>query len=406
MRSLLVVLAVTSGCEVVVDAPTPMPDLPDVVSIDAGAELEPGWYELPAEPASEFVGDLTLQQDPALLSGRVIHQLRDQRVYLAMQWGDSEPVAVTGPLESGASYRAILDPPASVRTSSATCRATAKGVLLVYLATPGAPLDPRTDELLGASYKPEPYFPYEQTAYNQYISWDDCTTASKQLLPLLLQRDPRIGLARCTDRQLTTDTCPTKLLDRTRISKASLQVSPTGTLLSPSFLYRPPNTPVRYDVNGQRVGDDFWQLSTTGLGPWKAGRNTLSITIEGYAPWTAVVVLPRTPLEPKLETTLKAGTDFTLRWNRATWATSYLVAFAPLDIPPRRQFDPRWTSTEPTLTARFDGFLDGNSAPIYAPRTSIYLSASRSQGASGVTPHGGGGFELSWAETFIAPVQR
>lgn len=404
MRSLLVLLAVTSGCGVLVDAPVLVADLPGVV--DAGMELEPGWYELPAEPASEFVGDLTLQQEPSLLTGKVTHQLRDQRVYLAMQWGDTDPVAVTGPLESGASYRAVLDPPAAARTSTATCRSSAKGVLLVYLVTPGAPLDPRTDELIGASYKPAPYFPYEQTAYNQHITWDDCTTSSKQLLPLLLQRDPRIGLARCTERQLTSDTCPTKLLDRTRISKSTLSISPTGTLLSPTIVYQPANTSVRYDINGQRVGDGFWQLSTTGTGPWKAGRNTLSITIDGYAPWTAVVVLPKSQLEPKLETTLKAGSDFTLRWNRATWATSYLVSFAPLDIPPRRQFDPRWNATEPTLTARFDGFLDGSSAPIYAPRTSIHLTATRSQGASGVTPHGGGGFELTWGESFIAPVQR
>ncbi|MER2563555.1 MAG: hypothetical protein ABTQ32_22695 [Myxococcaceae bacterium] len=403
MRSLLVLLAVTSGCGVIVDGPALKPEVPGVV---AGTELEPGWYELPAEPASEFVGELTIEQWPTLLSGTVTHQLGERRVYLAMQWGDAEPVAVTGPLASGASYRALLDPPASVRTSSATCRATAKGVLLVYLEKADAPLDPRTDELIGASYKPEPYFPYEQIAYNQHIEWNECSTGSKRLLPLLLQRDPRIGLARCTEQQLTSDSCPTKRLDRTRISKAALQVSADGTLLSPSLLYQPPNVAVRYDINGQRVGDGFWQLSTTGSGPWKAGRNTLSIAIDGYAPWTAVVVLPTTPLAPKLDTTLKAGSDFTLRWTRATWATSYLVSFAPLDIPPRRQFDPRWTVTEPSLTARFEGFLDGNSAPIYAPRTKIFLSASRSQGASGVTPHGGGGFELSLSEAFIVPVQR
>lgn len=383
-----------------------MPELPGVVSLDAGTQLEPGWYELPAEPAAEFVGQLTLQRSPTELTGTVTHQLGDRRVYLAMQWGETEPVAVTGALASGASFRAPLDPPASVRTSSATCRATAKGVLLVYLETADAPLDPRTDELIGASYKPEPYFPYEQSAYNQHIEWSDCSTTSTPLLPLLLQHDPRIGLARCSERQLTSGTCPTKLLDRTRLSKAALQISADGTLLSPTFVFQPANASVRYEINGQRVGDGFWQLSTMGVGPWKAGRNTLSITIDGFAPWTAVVVLPKQGLEPKLETALKAGSDFTLHWNRATWATSYLVSFAPLDIPPRRQFDPRWTATEPTLTARFEGFLDGNSAPVYAPRTRVFLSASRSQGASGVTPHGGGGFELSWAETFIAPVLR
>ncbi len=405
MRSLLILVAVASGCGVV-DAPVLIADLPGAVSLDAGTELEPGWYELPAEPASEFVGEVTLQQEPSLLAGKVTHQLRDRRVYLAMQWGDTEPVAVTGPLESGAFYRAPLDPPASARTSSATCRATAKGVLLVYLVMPGAPLDPRTDELIGASYKPAPYFPYEQTAYNQHITWDDCTTTSKQLLPLLLQRDPRIGLARCTERQLTTDTCPTKRLDRTRISKAALQISPDGTLLSPTILYQPANVSVRYDINGQRVGDGFWQLSTTGAGPWRAGRNTLSITIDGYAPWTAVVVLPQTRLEPKLETSLKTGSDFTLRWNRATWVTGFLVAMSPLDIPPRRQFDPRWATTESVLTTRFDGFLNGDSMPVYAPRAQVRLMATRQQGIASSVPHGGGGFELTWVEVFIAPVQR
>lgn len=396
MRSLLVLLAVTSGCGVVVGAPVP----------DAGTKLEPGWYELPTEPASEFVGDLTLQQEPSLLVGKVTHQLSEQRVYLAMQWSDDAPVAVTGPLASGDSYRAVLDPPASARTPSATCRATAKGVLLVYLVTPGAPLDPRTDELIGASYKPAPYFPYEQTAYNQHITWDDCTTTSRQLLPLPLQRDPRLGLARCTERQLTGDTCPTKLLDRTRLSKASLFISPDQTLLSPTFLYQPANASVRYDINGQRVGDGFWQLSTGGSGPWRAGPNTVSITIDGFAPWTAVVVLPNTRLEPKLETTLKAGSDFTLRWNRATWTTSYLVAVSPLDIPPSKQFNPRWTVTEPTLTARFDGFLGGDSMPVYAPRAEVTLMGMRQQGTNSSVPHGGGGFDLAWLESFIAPVQR
>lgn len=376
------------------------------VSTVPGAELEPGWYELPAEPASEFVGDLTLQQEPSLLTGRVLHQLRDQRVYLAMQWGELEPIAVTGPLDSGASFRALLDPPASARTSSATCRASAKGVLLVYLVTPGAAPDPRADELVGASHKPERYFPYEQTAYNQHIVWDNCSTASKPLLPLLLQRDPRFGLVRCTEQQLQNDTCSTKALDRTRISKAELHISPDGALLSPTFLHEPANTAVRYDINGQRVGNGFWQLSTTGAAPWKGGRNTISITIDGYAPWTAVVVLPKTPLEPKLETTLKAGTDFTLRWNRATWATSFLVAMSPLDIPPRRQFDPRWSTTEPTLTTRFDGFLNSDSTPVYAPRAQVRLMATRQQGLDSGVIHGGGGFSLTWAEALVVPVQR
>lgn len=404
MRSFLILAALASACGV--DAPTLIAEPSNSLPNDGAAALEPGWYELPPEPASEFVGELTLQQDASLLSGKVTHQLRDQRVYLAMQWGDAEPVAVTGPLESGASYRALLDPPASVRTSSATCRATATGVLLVYLEKAGAPLDPRTDELLGASNKPERYFPYEQTAYNQQLAWDECSTASKPLLPLFLQRDPRLGLVRCTADQLASDTCPTKPLDRTRISKADLNVSASRVLLSPSLVFQPANSKVRYEINGQRVGDGFWQLTTMGDGPWKAGRNTISIAIDGYAPWTAVVVLPRQRLEPRLETALKAGSDFTLRWNRATWATGYFVSFAPLDLPARRQFDPRWTATDPTLTARFEGFLGGDSRPIAVARTQIFCEARRSQSANSVTPHGSGGFTLGWSETFIAPVQQ
>ena len=414
--SLFVLMVVTAGCGVVAEAPAPLADegaepapiadLPGAAPLDEGAELEPGWYELPPEPASEFVGDLTIERGASVIGGKVTHRLGDQRVYLAMQWGDAEPVAFTGPLKSGDSYRALLAPPSSAITASAACRATATGVLLVYLARPGAPLAPRTDELIGASYKPTRYFSYEQTAYNQHLVWNDCQLPPGPSMPVLLQRDPRFGLMRCTEQQLTTDTCPTKPLDRTRLSKADLQVSALGALLSPTFVYRPANASVRYELNGQRVGDGFWQLSTGASSPWRPGRNTLSITIDGFAPWAAVVVLPRTRLEPRLETDIKTGSDFTLRWNRAPWADDFLVSFTPLDVPVRRQPNPRWTVTEPTLTARFEGFPSGEATPVFAPRALISLFATRSQGAGSVTPHGRGGFDLTWFESFVAPVQR
>lgn len=401
-------------------AALPVAPEPDAVGPDGLAErartmddgettLEPGWHEVPVELASLRLGTISLEQWDNLLAGTVdAPGLGVRRVYLAVWWGSGAPEQIAGPFAHRASYRALLPaPPQSARTSAPTCRGErAQGVLLAYALAPGAAPSIATDPLIGASYKPPSLFPGVQTAFNRRVEWSSCAREGAVALPpLVLQDDPRLPLAICEHLDVAQGVgCGIPLVDRTRVEAAVFSISASGSGLSPSFVHHPAGRAVRYVINGQPVGTGFWQLSTTGPGAWREGRNTVEITIEGLTPWRAVLVLPSRRLEPLLLSPLRRGERFAAQWTPAPWADAYLVTLYPLDVPARRIADPRWTVTTASIRELFPGFEDGGNQPLWAPRAELGVTAMRRQGPPSASPHGGGRFELWVREAIVVPV--
>jgi hypothetical protein len=306
-----------------------------------------------------LAGEISTTQVPA---GR--------QLYLAVKWKDLPPTPITALLDPSmpSAFQVELSPPVSAREPvySRICEGDqAEGLLLAYLTDQPSP-DPSRDELVGASFKQPEAFAYVQTAYNERFVWSTCAGA-RYVPPLLLQHDPRLWIALCEVNGALA--CGKRIFDRTHIAGARLDLDASGAHLSLDRVGRPAS--LTLEVNGVETTEDKAQ--------WRAGSNTVRVTVAGLAPWEAEVELPAAPLEPRArETSLRAGAEFTLRWT-APWASTAWVNIYPLDVPTLKVGDPFFSATGESLTATFPGFFDGYGKPRDVPRARVSLRATRVQ---------------------------
>ena len=340
---------------------------------DAGSG--PGWYDFPEEPANLFFGEARLKLVNGTLQGSLTLPPGACPIYLAIKWPGSEPQPITE----------VIDPSVSTTFSSAPldCRRT-PGTLLAYLLrTSGSTPDPGTDELIGVGVKPLWLFASQQTAFNQPLTEELCRSGDAQLLPLQLQHDPRLTLALCdTADERSELVCGQPPLDRTRIDGISATVEDDGRVrISASFVAFV-DEPVDYLVNGVPFAEREGQLdSSLANGPWNSGPNTIQIRQGSLPPWSATVALPIDSLHPRLhEPALREGAQFTVSWDAASWAQSYRLIIAPLDVPISKTSDPEWTSEQPSVSEIFPGFRNAVGGTVLPTRAMLMLTGRASSG--------------------------
>ena len=381
-------------------------EVEDVASRTHGAASPeartPGWYDVPAEPAARFYGDV----DGELQNGELLGQIRaeglpsDQQMYLAMKWGDETPIAVTEllPAANGVAFRAVLG-----------CRADrSEGALLAYLAPKGAVVpNPSSDELLAISAKPAHLFGYLQRAYDQKYTWEMCQSPKAQVLPLPLQRDPRLSLAFCTEPVREGRACGQPVMDRTRLLEVSSEAGPSMVSIAPQFVLQPDEGDVTVTVNGVLVSSEKGRVAIDkGLGPFHPGENTVRIAVGPLPPWEAKLVLPKGNLAPRLrETALRMGEPFTVDWAANSWADRFVVKLLPLDVPVKRVSEPSYLSDNSFLTEVFRGFDDGYGGMRTAPRATLKLTAMTDVPKPEGGVHNAGGTWFRWVETTTVTVQ-
>ncbi|MDP1830124.1 MAG: hypothetical protein Q8L48_43070 [Archangium sp.] len=388
--------------------------LPSCAPVDAGAappgsEL-PGWYGVPEEPANDFAGEARLRLVQGGLAGELtLADALARPMYFAMKWRMTEPQVITAVIDPSVSTSfsaAAFEPPLSARVQapgSASCF-TAEGRLLAYALRRGATApDPALDELVGVGFKPAWLFPFQQSGYNQRITWSSCQVGTGDLMPMEFQFDPRFKLALCDEaEERTASVCGQPPLDRTRIHAMSLSVSDEGRVfLSASFVAYV-DEPVTYAVNGVSFQATAGQLKTTlADGPWRDGRNTVEIRQGARAPWSAEVILPVQSLRPRLhEAALRDGDTFTVSWDEARWAQAYLLLSYPLDVPAARVPYPSWSTEQPSVTQTFPGFSDGAGGLVQSTRAMLMLRVSAAVASpSTFAPfHSGRGYAVQWSE--------
>lgn len=378
-----------------------IPSAPSLVT----EERVPGWYEVPEEPAGVVYGNISAEVQNGALVGELQAEglPRDQRVYLAMRWGSETPIVITDLLTPGKNvpFRASLGCDGK--------REVDGGVLRVYLAPKGATVaDPATDELLGLTSKPGNLFDYGQRAYDQKLPGELCTTVKKELLPITLQRDPRLRLALCDEPLVDGSACGQPLLDKTRLFTVSVEASPDSMQLVPSFVWAPDGEAIAVEANGVLLSTNNGRLSRTiGLGPFHPGENVVRITIGRLPSWEAKLVLPKNTLQPRLrESGLRMGQSFSMDWADSSWANRFVVTFEPLDLPPTRAGIPTFETKESHVTDTFVGFDDGAGGKRTGPRARIVLRASQEVTEKATNgPYRAGGYWLQWFESMTVSVQ-
>ncbi len=349
--------------------------------VDAAAPTDydgydPGWYEVPDEPATSFFAELHLE-----ISGRTVTGELPPGIELAVLWPGGQPQRFNGVLP---------EPPAAARQPSTACKGErAEGLLLAY----------EGETLVGVSFKPTDRFSYNQTAYNAQVTWNSCGQ-EKATLSMSLQHDPRLQLALC-------GSCDAAL-DRTRLSSISAHLrSDDGTLaFSPSFVRTPdPMTPVRYEVNGKEFVPPDPRLPQPNGTPaeWRPGGNRVKVTLGDLPAWEGVLVLPSGRFAPQA-TPLSVGADFSVTWTGAAWAKSYLVLLQPGD--PKGRVGPvSFRVTEPKVTDRFDGFTGYLSEEISF--AAVIVETQAWVGVPEAVPfHGRVGYSLSWSDRVEVRVSR
>jgi hypothetical protein len=278
-----------------------------------------------------------------------------------VKWANQpEPTVITNVFDVTASQLSteVVPPSAAIAPSASRCGGPqATGLLLAYVAT-GAQPDPSTDELVGVSFKQPGIFSTNQTLLNDTFTWNTCQEERFQV-PLVLQHDPRLRFALC--EVVDGKACGQPVFDRTRVVDASVGLDGERVSLFLNSLLGPTNEGVTVEVNGSPlaglfVSASFAQATTTGLGPWHAGANTVRVTIGQLAPWQAEVELPSKPLDLVVSTpTLSPGGTLSARWN-APWATFTQVVVTPQNDPTTKTNFFSFTSTSQTLTEVFPGF--------------------------------------------------
>ncbi len=370
-------------------------DVESPLSAPAG-ERQPGWYDVPAEPATIFVGELSIASENGTISGTVYNPAlpTDRLFYLAMKWPGEAPIAITELLKPAdrASYRAALNPPGRVRKPSlvGSCSGErAEGILLAYLARPNTTTpDPASDELIGASFKQKELFSYNQTAYNTKVTWDTCVSIKRWIPSLFLQRDARLAFALCEEPVNAGRICGQPVLDRTRVESVDLAIDSGFLNFGLSDVGGTMGESTTVEVNG--VAFDPKPRTEPGIAPFHAGENFVRVKTGQLAPWEAKVVLPTSSLRPRLvEAALRQNAPFTVAWDDAPWATSFDVRISPVDGPIRRVAYPEYAAKGSSVTATFEGFDDAKGGKDITPRARVRLNAR-------VTGQG----TLSWAEEF------
>jgi hypothetical protein len=403
---LLVLTAVISLLSSCAQPQTPWPP---------GHEL-PGWYDVPEEPANVFAGEARLRLVNGGLQGELTFASGQARpMYFAMKWkgADPQPIsAMLDPAVSASFSTPAFEPPLAVRVPSPASPAcsTAEGRLLAYEVRQGGTTpDPALDELIGVAFKPQWLFPFQQSGYNEQLTWNSCLPGAGDLMPLQLQHDPRLKLALCdTASEPSLTVCGQAALDRTRVHAIDLSVDADGDVfLSPNLLVLD-QEPVTFVVNGRSFAGTARQLRTTlTSAPWRAGRNKVEVRQGTQAPWVAEVVLPVHSLNPKLHgEVLREGAAFTASWDEAPWADGYALSSDPIDVPPARVAHPRWSTERTSVTETFPGFRDGNGAPVQPERARLTLrvyGVADSPAAFAVF-HSSAGYVVEWSETLDVAV--
>jgi hypothetical protein len=326
-------------------------------------------------------------------------------LYLAIKWPGLAPAIVSNTLSGPGELVADVDPPESVR-SSGRC-AHAEGNLLAYFADANALPNPEGDELVAASQRPEDLF-LAHGGYEQRIVWNDCNANDQRMKPLLLQRDARLALALCEEPVTNGMLCGQPILDRTRISGAQLTAHATGAQFFPRFAAIPTGASVVIEVNGSKTDAPNGQLVTQAgrcsVNPWRAGSNSVRITVGDAPAWEARVVLPKPQRAHLRDAGLRKNASFTVDWNRAPWADAARVGLWPVNLPFRRTMYPQFDGTGPSLIGTFAGFNAPGGGVEWDTHVHINHQLSRTQ-VVGVTGTGAGNtYALSYAESFIVPV--
>jgi hypothetical protein len=302
-----------------------------------------------------------------------------QAFYVAVKWPGTNPVRLTERGLSGQMVGGFLDPPQGVRTLSADGRcARAEGILLGYLHNVGTLPNPAVDELVAASHRPDGLFLRHQS-YQQRIVWDTCGLQKQQLVPLLVQRDPRLTLALCEQPSAGGMLCGQPMLDRTRVASAQLEVQETSGQFFPSLVAVPPGMAVSIEVNGNKSDAPNEQLVTATTrcttNPWHAGSNLVRIVVGDAPAWEARVVLP-TPSNARLrEPGLRKNGVFNIDWNAAPWAGAE-VRMWPVNLPLRRAVYPTFSSAGPFLSGTFAGF-PGNAGAEWDTQVNVQHTLAR-----------------------------
>ena len=282
----------------------------------------PGWHLNP-EPALEELDRLGVSSaNGSVWLGSWTRATLKGTFVVAVKWGREPPVEFAR-LGDGTGAGELPLPPPGARVSG-TCE-TATARLLVYEGVAGQPFEPRTEALVGISSKgDEPWqFPAVQRADNFVISWSSCTGFETVRGSIRLQRDPHLANAICEGR------CCETPFPRTLITAAHLEVLASGGTRFTPKIDQSMELPPTIEVNGVSVPLVDGALVTNTLSPWRVGENRVSIRSGALEPWSAMVVLPATPLTVQVRSSLEQGSPVNVGWEGGAWAIAFLVSIHP-----------------------------------------------------------------------------